>query len=105
MKTEWLLTDEEIKQIQIETNNRISRYCNDTEGHFTQTDIDTMYDEGNLGIVHAAVSKAAPLIAQAERERIIANALEVKVDTLRTDRAVVWFDLGYWQFLSGEKGE
>lgn len=51
------LTDEEIKQIQIETNNRISRFCNDCEGNFKQADIDGMYDEGNQALCDAQFAK------------------------------------------------
>jgi len=53
MWEETVLKDEQIKKIQIETDNRISRFCNDCEGNFNQADIDGMYDEGNRSLALA----------------------------------------------------
>jgi hypothetical protein len=83
MKT--VLSGDELTKIKIETDRRVSRFCNDSEGNFKQENIEDIYDEGEHAKLEAQALATAAFyqdkIAEA-RQQAFKEAFEMVRDFL-----------------------
>lgn len=74
-----LLGDERIQAIRQETNRIARNLANDTQGDFTQADMDSIFEEGDR-----AIAKAQAELTAREVDKLLKEILKIQIGATKT---------------------